>query len=108
MNVQIASDLHLELKWNEKYFEKNPLIPLADVLILAGDIMCFDSGFCFIEHPFGDRVSCDFKQTYVLLGNHEYYGGMSLKFIDSQLNRDCKNKVVVSHHVPLLQLLPER
>lgn len=183
MNIQIASDLHLELKWNEKYFENNPLIPSADVLILAGDIMCFDVDRKFLEHPFWNRISCDFKQVYLLLGNHEYYGGidvelfqgsfeirnnihlmnnitevlddnlfifttlwssipikyrqvmsvhvndfkyinrrgatlsvedynelhnLSLTFIKEQLCKDYKNKVLISHHVPLLQLLPER
>lgn len=181
MDIQIASDLHLELEWNTRYFEQYPLVPSADILVLAGDIMIL--GDDFVEHHFWDRVSKDFKQVYFLPGNHEYYNGTdvacnisgidirhnvhlmnndsvviddnmilfttlwsnipaclsgpmlskgsdfkyimykgntlsieaynklneeALLFLKSQLVEQCKNKIVVSHHVPLLELLPAR
>ena len=183
MKVQIASDLHLELESNMRYFEEIPLAPTADILILAGDVMCFDAEQKFLNHSFWNRVSADFKQVYVLPGNHEYYDGLditqigkrfdirsnvhiinndtevlggnlfvfttlwsdipiclrkpmlshandfkyirkngnilsfeeykelheqALQFLFGQLNENYENKVVVSHHIPLLQLLPER
>lgn len=181
MDIQIASDLHLELEWNTRHFEQCPLIPSADILVLAGDIMFLDDGFA--EHHFWDRVSKDFKQVYFLPGNHEYYNGTdvsnnitgleirhnvhllnndsvevdenlivfttlwsnipahlscpmlskasdfryilykgdtlsiesynelneeALLFLKSQLSRPIRNKIIVSHHVPLLELLPAR
>ena len=181
MDIQIASDLHLELEWNTRRFEQCPLVPSADILVLAGDIMIL--GDDFVEHHFWDRVSKDFKKVYFLPGNLEYYNGTdvscnisgidishnvhlinndsvvvddnvilfttlwsnipaclsgpmlskgsdfkyimykghtlsidaynklneeALLFLQFQLGGQCKNKIIVSHHVPLLELLPAR
>lgn len=54
MDIQIASDLHLELEWNTRHFEQCPQIPYADILVLAGDIMIL--GDDFVEHHFWDWV----------------------------------------------------
>lgn len=76
MRVQYASDLHLEFGKNSKWLKEHPLIPSADILVLAGDIGYLGDDN-YITHPFWNRVSEDFKQVIVVPGNHELY-----KFFD--------------------------
>ena len=77
--IQVFSDIHLEI-WN-----KIPLIPVkADYLILGGDIGQ-------INHPlfyqFLDYCSTNWKKTFYIPGNHEYY---SLKKNMNELEFDYK------------------
>lgn len=76
MRVQYASDLHLEFGENSRWLKEHPLIPSADILVLAGDIGYLGDDN-YISHPFWNRVSEDFKQVIVVPGNHELY-----KFFD--------------------------
>ncbi len=76
MRVQYASDLHLEFGENSRWLKEHPLIPSADILVLAGDIGYLGDDN-YISHPFWNRVSEDFNQVIVVPGNHEFY-----KFFD--------------------------
>ena len=71
MKIQYCSDLHLEFPENQKYLMDNPIEVKGDILILAGDITLFNiiDDFRF----FFDFVSKNFKYTYWIPGNHEYY-----------------------------------
>ena len=77
MKIQYASDLHLEFEQNTDYLKENPMKVTGDILILAGDIHVIDSPN-FMENPFWDWASKNYKQVIVAYGNHEYYSTCDL------------------------------
>jgi predicted phosphohydrolase len=72
MKIQYCSDLHLEFPHNREFIKNNPIVPVGEILILAGDILPFQ----LIEQSvdFLDYIADNFEKTYWIPGNHEYYG----------------------------------
>jgi len=73
MKIQYASDLHFEFPENSFFLKQNPLVPVGDVLVLAGDIDCLYDNQFYADRPFWDWASENFKQTLIVPGNHEFY-----------------------------------
>ena len=71
MILQYCSDLHLEFSQNEAYVKANPIKPIGDILILAGDVTLFTR--IDRHRDFFDYISDHFEATYWIPGNHEYY-----------------------------------
>ncbi|MCF0186423.1 MAG: metallophosphoesterase [Bacteroidaceae bacterium] len=77
MRIQYASDLHLEFRENSEYLAANPMKVAGDIFILAGDTHVF-RGQSWEKHPFFDWCAENFRETYIIPGNHEYYDGLEL------------------------------
>jgi hypothetical protein len=72
MKIQYASDLHLEFQANTRYLQNNPIIPVGDIFVLAGDTGYLNDD-SYSLHPFWDWASENFRETLVIPGNHEFY-----------------------------------
>ena len=90
MKIQYCSDLHLEFKKNENYVKYNPIEPVGEILLLAGDVL----PFVYRKQPceFIDFVADNFEAIYWIPGNHEYYH-FDIGTIDSPLFEKLRDNV---------------
>ncbi len=96
MKIQYCSDLHIEFPENKEYLINNPIKPIGDILVLAGDIALFRT--LNEQDDFFDYVSANFKYTFWIAGNHEYYHSDISKFKNKDIRENVfliNNKSVV-------------
>ncbi len=91
MLLQYASDLHLEFPANRQWLAEHPILPEGDILVLAGDTHYL--GWDFNRLPLWDYLSKNFHETYVLPGNHEYYGGYDARTSLSETKETIRKNV---------------
>lgn len=77
MKIQYASDLHLEFAENKSFIEHGGMEPVGDVLVLAGDVSYLGDRKMW-KRPFWDWCAEHFRETIVVPGNHEFYGGFDI------------------------------
>jgi len=95
MKIQYCSDLHLEFPRNESFLNHNPLKVEGDILILAGDILLFKD---IDRHRFFLKfLSENFKYTYWIPGNHEYYFSDISERSNSFTQKYFKNVFIVNN-----------
>ena len=97
MKIQYASDLHLEFRDNSRWLKENPLIPLGEILVLAGDIGYLgDENYSV--HPFWDFCAESFQQTIVVPGNHELYKDFDINDLYEDWQMEIRPNVKVYYN----------
>ncbi|ASB50583.1 metallophosphoesterase [Alkalitalea saponilacus] len=91
MKIQYCSDLHLEFAQNALFLHKNPIKPIGDILILAGDITYWSKKH--FKHWFFDYVADNWKAVYYVPGNHEFYSGKDLRILDEPVKEAIRENV---------------
>ena len=73
MRVQYVSDLHIELHDNSVFMARGPLEVAGDVLVIAGDTLPLREFDTYRQHRFFDWCADNYRETFLVPGNHEYY-----------------------------------
>lgn len=109
MKIQYASDLHLEFPDNSLLLAGgNPFRVMGDVLVLAGDTILLRRLDTLRLHPFFDWCADNYRETFLIPGNHEYYHDDIGNYPDSwELDlrsnvRMCENCAVVIDDTELI------
>jgi predicted phosphohydrolase len=97
MKIQYCSDLHIEFSQNSDYLMKNKIPPFGDILVLAGDITYL--GDIFFKHAFFDYISNNFKTTYWIPGNHEFYGGFDLSYFEGPVQMKIRHNIFLVNNI---------
>ena len=97
MSIQYCSDLHLEFRENKNFLKENPIEPVGEVLLLAGDILPF--ALHRQSYAFIDYVADNFEAVYWIPGNHEYYGFDAAEVANPLFEKIRSNVFLVNNQV---------
>ena len=97
MKIQYASDLHLEFADNWRFLKCQPLKPVGEILILAGDIGYLGDDN-YKKHPFWDLVSETYKHVIIIPGNHEFYKFYDLASVQDGILTEIRHNVIVYYN----------
>ena len=97
MKIQFVSDLHLELTENSRFIKHCPISPTGDYLILAGDITYIEKK----NDKFFKWCSKNFKKTFWLPGNHEFYGKTDLQEYQGFVNEEIHDNVFIVNNTSI-------
>ena len=97
MKIQYCSDLHLEFAQNSQFLRENPVEPVGDILILAGDITYW--GKKHFNNWFFDYVADNFNAVYYIPGNHEFYTGKDVSILKKPLNERLRENVFLVNNL---------
>lgn len=95
MKIQIASDLHLEFLDNRQWITDNPLIPSADILLLAGDIV--PDKYKDKAEKFHKSIEAEFPFIISTMGNHEFYKGTAEYAYPSYSKQMAENHIKLNN-----------
>jgi predicted phosphohydrolase len=99
MKIQYCSDLHLELNDNWNFMRNNPIDPIGDILVIAGDLCYLEQIETSVMKEFLQFLSASFSAVYYIPGNHEFYGNTDIALLDRPLNRKILDNVfLVNNH----------
>lgn len=107
MKIQYCSDLHLEFKENHAFLKKNPLKPIGDILVIAGDFYLLSYHTASIK-DFISYASDNFQAVYWLPGNHEFYhsdiASRDFSFLENITSNFflINNKIITNEKVHLI------
>ncbi len=96
MKIQYCSDLHIEFPENLRFLEQNPIEPVGDILILAGDILPFIH--LKKQHNFLNDIAKKYEAVYWLPGNHEYYYSDINRF-NNPLKKEIRDNLFLVNNV---------
>lgn len=91
MKIQYCSDLHIEFGQNLAFLGRNPIRPVGEALIIAGDLTY--ANLEYFKESFFDYLSEKFPLVYIVPGNHEFYQGPDTSIIDSPINKKIRSNV---------------
>lgn len=98
MRIQYLSDIHLELEENSSYLNNFPLIVSGEILIMAGDIIPLKKDFSKLK--FFEFISENYKKTFWVPGNHEFYFG-NIANPQNIINKKIFNNIHIVNNVAI-------
>lgn len=92
MTIQYASDLHLEFAENRAFINNGGILPVGDILVLAGDILYLGDKK-LLDQSFFDWCASNYSQTFIVPGNHEFYKGYDIAQTIKDFEFECRPNV---------------